>query len=70
MFLSCEDIKARDISIKANDEALLTIIPSASSYVGGDIVSGIMASGFRNNKEAVFIDIGTNGELAALKDGR
>ncbi|NLJ99178.1 MAG: DUF4445 domain-containing protein [Tissierellia bacterium] len=70
IFLSCEDIKARDISIKANKEALLTIIPSASSYVGGDIVSGIMASGFQDNKEAVFIDIGTNGELAALKDGK
>ncbi|MBZ2174709.1 ASKHA domain-containing protein [Schnuerera sp. xch1] len=70
VFLSCEDIKAKDISIKANNEALLTIIPSASSYVGGDIVSGIMASGFQNNKKAVFIDIGTNGELAALKDGK
>lgn len=70
VFLSCEGIKARNISIKANKEALFTIIPSASSYVGGDIVSGIMASGFRNNKKAVFIDIGTNGELAALKDGK
>ena len=70
IFLSCQDIKARDISIKANKEALLTILPSASSYVGGDIVSGIMASGFQDNKEAVFIDIGTNGELAALKDGK
>lgn len=70
VFLSCEDIKARDIWIKANSEALLTISPSASSYVGGDIVSGIMASGFQDNKEAVFIDIGTNGELAALNDGK
>lgn len=70
VFLSCEATKARDIWIKANSEALLTIIPSASSYVGGDIVSGIMASDFQDNKEAVFIDIGTNGELAALKDGK
>lgn len=70
VFLDCQSIKARDISIKANDEALLTIIPSASSYVGGDIVSGIMASGFQNNKKAVYIDIGTNGELAALRDGK
>lgn len=70
IFLSPKDIKAKDLSIEANREAILTIIPSASSYVGGDIVSGIMASDFQNNKEAIFIDIGTNGELAALRDGK
>ncbi|MBU3207214.1 DUF4445 domain-containing protein [Clostridium algidicarnis] len=70
MFLGLGDIKAKDISIKVNEEAVLSIIPSASSYVGGDIVSGIMASDFQNDRGAVFIDIGTNGELAALKDGK
>lgn len=70
VFLSIENIKTKDISIEANKEAILSIIPSASSYVGGDIVSGIMASDFQSNKKAIFIDIGTNGELAALKDGR
>ncbi|MSU03001.1 ASKHA domain-containing protein [Tissierella pigra] len=69
IFLNPKDFKARDISIKTNDEAILSIVPSASSYVGGDIVSGIMASGFKNNEKAVFIDIGTNGEMAVLKDG-
>ncbi|MBB6631461.1 ASKHA domain-containing protein [Clostridium algidicarnis] len=70
MFLGLGDIKAKDISIKVNEEAVLSIIPSASAYVGGDIVSGIMASEFQNDRGAVFIDIGTNGELAALKDGK
>ena len=70
VFLSCGHINAKDINLKANSQALLTITPSASSYVGGDIVAGIMASGFQNEKQAVFIDIGTNGELAALKDGK
>lgn len=70
LFLSCEYLRARDLSIGGNAEALLTLIPSASSYVGGDIVSGIMASGFQDNESALFIDIGTNGELAALKDGK
>lgn len=69
VFLSTDNFKAKDILIELNKEAVLSIIPSASSYVGGDIVSGIMASGFQNKNEAVFIDIGTNGELAALKDG-
>lgn len=70
IFLSCEYLRARDLSLGGNPEALLTLIPSASSYVGGDVVSGIMASGFRNNESALYIDIGTNGELAALKDGK
>lgn len=70
VFLSPKDNKARDIAMEVNREAILTIIPAVSSYVGGDIVSGIMASDFQNNKEAIFIDIGTNGELVALKDGK
>lgn len=70
VFLSIDDIKARDISIAANDEAILSIVPSASSYVGGDIVSGIMSSGFQQYDRSVFIDIGTNGEMAVLKDGK
>ncbi len=70
VFLSIDDIKARDISIAANDEAILSIVPSASSYVGGDIVSGIMSSGFQEHDRSVFIDIGTNGEMAVLKDGK
>lgn len=70
IFLSCEYLRARDLSLGGNPEALLTLIPSASSYVGGDVVSGIMASGFRSNDSALYIDIGTNGELAALKDGK
>ncbi|WP_353095603.1 ASKHA domain-containing protein [Tissierella praeacuta] len=70
IFLSPKSLKAKDISIEANDESILSIIPSSSSYVGGDIVSGIMASDFQNNNEALFIDIGTNGEMAVLKNGK
>ena len=70
IFLNTKDIKAKDISIEVNDEAILSIIPAASSYVGGDIVSGIMSSDFKNNEEALFIDIGTNGEMAVLKNGK
>lgn len=70
IFLDSNNIKSKEIGIKANAEAIVSIIPSASSYVGGDIVSGIMASNFQDNKQAIFIDIGTNGELAALSKGR
>lgn len=39
--------------------------PCVASYLGGDIVAGIVASNFINdNKLTLYIDIGTNGELA------
>lgn len=38
--------------------------PSVASYVGGDIVSGIVGSGiFETEKITLYIDIGTNGEV-------
>lgn len=40
-------------------------MPCVASYVGGDIVSGVLASGLYRNKEiSLFMDIGTNGEIA------
>lgn len=45
-------------------EGLLYIIPSASNYVGGDIVSGLMKLDIHKQEEtSMFFDIGTNGEL-------
>lgn len=43
---------------------LLCIIPSASNYVGGDIVSGLLTMDIHKNEApSMFFDIGTNGEL-------
>ncbi len=40
-------------------------IPSAANYLGGDIISGILASGMRKSEKiSLYIDIGTNGEMA------
>ena len=45
-------------------EGLVYIIPSASNYVGGDIVSGLLKLDIHKQEEtAMFFDIGTNGEL-------
>jgi len=41
------------------------LFPGISTFVGGDIVSGMLASGFASEKKiALFIDLGTNGEMA------
>jgi len=45
-------------------EGLLYIIPAASNYVGGDIVSGLLTVDIHKKEEiSMFFDIGTNGEL-------
>jgi len=41
------------------------LFPGISTFVGGDIVSGMLASGFASEKKiSLFIDLGTNGEMA------
>ena len=43
---------------------LVYMVPSASNYIGGDIVSGLMKLELqKNEKTCLFFDIGTNGEL-------
>ncbi len=45
-------------------EGLLYMVPSASNYVGGDIVSGLLVLDVHKKEETnMFFDIGTNGEL-------
>lgn len=44
--------------------------PCISAFVGADITSAILASGIcEQNNTALLCDVGTNGELALLKDG-
>jgi uncharacterized 2Fe-2S/4Fe-4S cluster protein (DUF4445 family) len=57
-------VKANSLGIKVEDEVYLSSLPSISSYVGGDIVAGVIASGLhQRSKLTFFMDIGTNGEI-------
>ncbi len=57
-------LKARDIGIKVGEHVHLFTFPSVASYVGGDIVSGVLGSGiYQRKKLTLFVDIGTNGEV-------
>lgn len=45
--------------------AEVTLLPGISTYVGGDIVSGLYACGFDRREEVcLLVDLGTNGEMA------
>jgi uncharacterized 2Fe-2S/4Fe-4S cluster protein (DUF4445 family) len=41
-----------------------------SAFVGADITCAVLASGMMEKKEAFLIDLGTNGEMAYLRDGK
>jgi len=57
-------IRAAEAGIKINPRGLLSCLPSIGSYVGGDIISGVLASGMDSTKDlSLFIDLGTNGEV-------
>jgi uncharacterized 2Fe-2S/4Fe-4S cluster protein (DUF4445 family) len=57
-------VKASDLGIDAPDYASVYCVPSVASYVGGDIVAGILGSGiYQRPKVTLYIDIGTNGEI-------
>lgn len=49
----------------AGTKAEVVLLPGISTYVGGDIVSGLYACGFDREEDiCMLIDLGTNGEMA------
>jgi uncharacterized 2Fe-2S/4Fe-4S cluster protein (DUF4445 family) len=57
-------VRARDLGLELPEHAYCSAMPMISSYVGGDIVAGVLASGLHaEGKNTLFIDIGTNGEI-------
>ena len=57
-------VRASELGIKAGKHAYVFAFPSVASYVGGDIVSGVVGIGMhQRDKLTLFMDIGTNGEI-------
>lgn len=55
---------AASVGIDLNEHAIALMYPQVSSFVGGDIVAGVMGSGMYCQEElTLFLDIGTNAEL-------
>ena len=50
--------------LNINAQSPVYTVPCVASYIGGDIVAGVLASKMHKNSEiALFMDIGTNGEI-------
>ncbi|MCX5667943.1 MAG: ASKHA domain-containing protein [Candidatus Omnitrophica bacterium] len=59
-----ETIHAPEAGIEINPRGIAAFLPGVTTYVGGDIVSGVIACGLAESDElSLLIDIGTNGEI-------
>ena len=56
--------RAKDLGMAVKDHVSALVYPAVSSYVGGDIVAGVMGSGiYRTEKLTLYLDVGTNAEI-------
>jgi uncharacterized 2Fe-2S/4Fe-4S cluster protein (DUF4445 family) len=62
-------IKAKDIGLTIPEEAPVLVLPGAGSYLGGDLIAGILASGLYRQKDiSILVDVGTNAEVVLGND--
>jgi uncharacterized 2Fe-2S/4Fe-4S cluster protein (DUF4445 family) len=62
-------VLAADLGVHVHPRARATVFPALGAYVGGDIVSGMLATGMdRDKRIRLFVDVGTNCEIV-LSDG-
>ncbi|HHU21864.1 MAG TPA: DUF4445 domain-containing protein [Clostridiales bacterium] len=56
---------ASELLVGLAEDAELYLCPALAGYVGGDITAGMLSSGvWKEDKTCLFLDIGTNGEMA------
>lgn len=60
-FLNSLRINSKDLGL--NISAKIYTLPNVSAFVGSDIVAGVYLTDLKNQKNTLFIDIGTNGEI-------
>ncbi len=61
-----EPVPAQDLGLNMPSHSFVRVIPGVASYVGGDIVAGVLANCmWQSDEMTLFIDIGTNGEIVA-----
>lgn len=64
-------VDARELGLRVHPRARAYVLPIIGGFVGGDTVSGILATGLAQAKgPALLVDIGTNGEIVLSAAGR
>ncbi|MBR3125194.1 MAG: DUF4445 domain-containing protein, partial [Mogibacterium sp.] len=71
VFCEAQDIRASELGIAVYPYANVHILPNIAGHVGSDITAMVIASGIDSmDGSHIAIDIGTNGEVVAVHDGR
>ncbi len=70
-YLDMQLLTAASLKIDMHPAGMVNVCPNIGGFVGGDTVSGVLASKLdKEKKPALLIDIGTNGEIVLSgKDG-
>jgi uncharacterized 2Fe-2S/4Fe-4S cluster protein (DUF4445 family) len=64
-------VPAVQLGLHAHPAARAYLLPIIGGFVGGDTVAGILATGLADcRKPTLFVDIGTNGEIALMAGGK
>ncbi len=56
--------RAKELGLNIKPEAPVVVLPNVGSYVGGDVLAGILASGMAERDGiSILVDVGTNAEI-------
>lgn len=69
----CADVSlpARELGLTISPEAAVAVLPNVAGFVGSDLVGVLLASKWEDDGSTrLAVDIGTNGEMALLHDGK
>ena len=70
-FTDAQTVPAAPLGLSTHADAELIVFPQIGGFVGGDTVAGLLATHVDTlDKPTLFVDIGTNGEIALLHDGQ
>ena len=71
VFLNSLTASPHNIGLQAHPSAEILFLPGISSYVGADIVAGMLATSLgRKGQTELLVDVGTNGEIVLAANGR
>src|SRR5438093_11094248 len=58
-------VPSAEVGLNIHPHGYVQTLPALGAYVGSDIVAGVLATGLaREDKLRIFVDVGTNGEIA------
>ena len=71
LFVDAQTLTAAQLGLNANPQATVFLLPNIGGHVGSDTVGMILATRiYQQDGCHLAVDIGTNGELATIKDGK